>query len=191
MHEDVARPQEVRPPASAARLAELLGLPEEEVEEAMRLAASDPAELTEAALAGRDGERLAQVARKLGVDKARLAAALVASDLGRLAAPAAEAVREGAEEALDVAVDLLAESVPRFLNRALAVLALGGLALVALGGLAFADQSAFEQALAWVAGGALLALGVGMFWLAWRLHEATATVRVLARLARRWRERRR
>jgi sulfite exporter TauE/SafE len=103
----------------------------------------------------------------------------------------AGAVRDAAEEALMALLEFLAEAVPRFLNRVLALFALAGVALLAIGGLVILDTPLFLRILSVIAGLALIALGVGMFLLAWKLHEATATLRTLARLARGALERRR
>jgi hypothetical protein len=100
------------------------------------------------------------------------------------------AAKGTAEEALAIGLEIVGESIPRLLNHVLAAVAAAGVALVALGALAILSTSLFVQLLAILAGIALIATGALLFTLAWRLHEATAALRTLARVAKRIRARR-
>jgi hypothetical protein len=184
-------------PPGTGRLAAALGLPEERVARALDAAGASAQGLLGAMREGRE-EELQEVARAMRVERARLQAAVLeaadeASSFAGRAATAAEgvgaALRGTAEEALAIGLEIVAETIPRILNHVLAVLAAAGLALVALGLLAIFNTALFVQLLAVLAGLALIAAGIGLFTLAWRLHEATAALRTLARIARKWRER--
>jgi hypothetical protein len=101
-----------------------------------------------------------------------------------------DSVRQTAEDAIEIALEVLGETIPRILNGALAALVAGSVALVFLGLLAIFATSLFIQVLAIIAGLALIATGVLLFALAWRLHAATAGIRTMANVARKWRMKR-
>jgi hypothetical protein len=140
-------------------------------------------------------ERVAQALSEAGMAAGAVGAVGAAAGALRAeavdAAIAAKAALQGtAEEALAVGLEVVAESVPRMVNHTLAVLAASGVALVALGALAILNTTLFVHLLAILAGIALVVAGGLLFTLAWRLHEATASLRTLARIARTWRARR-
>lgn len=185
-------------PDGIARLAQALGLPEERVRAALASAGATPADLLRGLRAGVQDERLGLAAKQLRVDAARLGAALVdaamehplATHAATMADGLAATLKGSAEEALSIGLEIVGETVPRVVNLVLAVLAVGGVALVAVGFLAILDTEQFLRLLALFAGLALALTGVLLFVLAWKLHEATATVRTVARVARKWRARR-
>ncbi|MCA1813729.1 MAG: hypothetical protein LC624_07240 [Halobacteriales archaeon] len=99
-------------------------------------------------------------------------------------------VRHTAEDAIEVALEVVGETIPKILNGLLAALVAGAVALIFLGLLAIFATSIFLQLLAIIAGLALVATGVFLFAFAWRLHAATASIRTMADVARKWRMRR-
>lgn len=191
-------PGDEQPPRDtfAARLAAALGLPEERVAAALRQAALTPSQLANAARAGLDDERVRDLAKLLRVDPARLAAAVIdaAGEWVRLQGTAAEgfaaAARGAADEAVSIGLEIVGETIPRIVSQVLAVFAAAGVVFVALGALALVDAPLFRQLLTYIAGLALIITGVLLFALAWKVHEATATLRTVAKIAKKWRERR-
>jgi len=186
------------PDPDVERLAEALDMPPERVARALDAAGLSPAALRATSAGEVRGERLEAVARALRVEAPRLRAALldIATSSAAFAGQAATAtdaalaaVRGTAEEALAIGLEIVGESVPKLLNNLLAGLAAAGVALVALGLLAIFQTELFVRLLAIIAGIALVAAGAAFFVLAWRLHEATSALRMLARVAKRWRAR--
>jgi hypothetical protein len=194
MPEPAGEPGPIDP--ALQRLAAALGVPAERLERALTSHGWSARDLLAAARAGASDSLVQDVAGALRVDRVRLvAAALESLSAGEVGVGAmqgmAAAFRGTAEEALSVGLEILGESIPRMLNHLLAVLAVAGVALVALGLMAIFATTLFVQLLAILAGLALVATGIGLFTLAWRVHEATATLRTLARVARRMRAKQR
>ncbi|HVL47340.1 MAG TPA: hypothetical protein VM889_02155 [Candidatus Thermoplasmatota archaeon] len=106
------------------------------------------------------------------------------------AARAATAAQDALDEGLDAALELATVSLPRLARRVFYTIF--GVAAFALGlGLvALFNRPLFELYAVPIAGILLVALGVGLFVLGLRLYDATATLRALVALARRWRARR-
>ncbi|HEV8359156.1 MAG TPA: hypothetical protein VGR28_01740 [Candidatus Thermoplasmatota archaeon] len=181
------------------RTAAALGIAPERLARALEEHGVKAEQLHDLVRAGTSDERLLAIARSLRVGQGMLAAAVleaaagapIAEKVGQYAEGVATAIRGTAEEALGIALEILGESVPKLLNNVLAVLALAGAAFVALGLLAIFATTIFVQLLAILAGLVLVGLGAAMFLLAWRLHEATAIVRTVAKVAKRMRERQR
>ncbi|MHB8605487.1 MAG: hypothetical protein ACYDCK_09550 [Thermoplasmatota archaeon] len=193
----------VSPRDAIARLAKSLALPEEKVRAALAKLGTNPRDALELVLSGSGEERIAEIAKALKVSRPRLAVALIdsAGPIAEVATGTVGRIAEGARgvadralsfamEVVEFALEIFAETIPRILGRITAVLILGGLALAALGVIAIVDPPLFLKIAIYAVGVGLVLVGALWIWLAWKLHEATAIFRTLAKLARAWRERR-
>jgi cytochrome c biogenesis factor len=102
---------------------------------------------------------------------------------------AVDRAREWFFDVLEFVLETFAETIPRILRRVTLVLVLSGATLVGLGVLAVVDQALFVKVAYYAMAAAFVLVGGGLVWVAWRIHEMTASLRTLARLAKRWRER--
>lgn len=188
-----------------AKLSRALGLDESRVRSAFKAAGVTPEDIFKLILHGENEEKVAQLAKELKVSRARLALALLdgavqgasawasQSTLGERVADkanrAADRAKEWAFDVVEFLFETFAETIPRFLNRVTLVLVLFGLVFAGMGVLALVSPELFLQVVVYVIGALLVVLGATSIWIAWKIHEATATLRTLARLARKWRSR--
>lgn len=197
-----AVPVSAEPPEEAVvRLARSLGLDPAKVAEVLRQHRLAPADAFALVLQGGGEERVERLAHDLHVSRPRLALALLdstvqaasASGMGARAGAALQSARERATEWLvevaEFVLETLAESIPRTLNRIVFGLAVLGVAAMGLGIVALVDRDLFFVVAIYALGAFLVLGGAALVWLAWRIHEATATLRTLARVAKRWRAR--
>lgn len=201
---DVGIPARAETPAEAlARLARALGANEDKVQAALDASQLSPAQAFDAILHGKDEEAVARLAKELHVSRPRLALALLdgaVQQTSQWAASAAPTLREKAKEAasraqewafevIEFTLETFAETIPRILNRITLALVLTGLVFTGMGLLAIIDQALFLRIVWYVFGAMMVLFGVTLVYVAWRIHEATATIRTLARLAKKWRAR--
>lgn len=190
---------------ATARLARALGLDEVRVRAAFDALGVTPTQAFALILHGTDEAKVERLAKELHVSRARLAIALldgatqtasawaqqqgVGERVQQAAGRAADRAKEWAFEVGEFVLETLAETIPRILNRVTLALALLGVVLAGSGILAIVAPDLFLKVVYYLVGGLLVAFGVGAIWLAWKIHEATATLRTLARLAKKWRAR--
>lgn len=189
-----------------ARLARSLGVDESKVQAALQATRLTPAEAFAFILHGEHEERVAALAKELHVSRPRLALALLdgavqttstwaqqnqglGEKVGAAARSAASRAQEWALEVGEFFLEIFAETIPRILNRITLALVLMGVVLVGLGALAFIDRALFLVVAYYAMAAFLVVAGAALVWAAWRIHEATATLRTLARVARKWRAR--
>jgi hypothetical protein len=180
------------------RIAQFLGIAAHKVQEAFAQLGVSPRDLLTMVLEGRGSEQMEWLARALGITRERLGQAFadaaqgspIFSGLGQMAGGMGGALRDTADEVVDSGLELFAESIPRFIKRVLTVMVLLGLVFLTLALLAFVDQPLFQRILVYLAGVFMLALAGAMFFLAMKLQEATAMLRALAVIAKRWRAKR-
>jgi hypothetical protein len=190
---------------TTARLARALGLDEARVKAAFDALGVSPTEAFTLILHGTDEAKVEKLAKELRVSRARLALALlegatqtasqwaqqqgVAERVQQATARVTERARDWAFEVAEFVLDTFAETIPRILNRITLALVLLGVVFAGMGVLAIVSPELFLKVVVYVVGGLLVLFGLGAIWLAWKIHEATATLRTLARLAKKWRAR--
>jgi hypothetical protein len=186
-----------------ARLARSLGVDEAKVGAALAATRMTPAQAFDAILHGRDDAQIEKLAKELHVSRPRLALALldgavqqtsqlagaVTPTLREKAMDAASRAKDWAFEVVEFTLETFAETIPRILNRITLALVLTGLVFTGMGVLALVDQALFLKIVWYVVGAMMTLFGLTLVYVAWRIHEATATIRTVARLAKKWRSR--
>lgn len=191
-------PVNVEADAAVVRIARALGVDEKRVQGAFDAMGLSPGAAFALLLQGTDEKKVEKLAKEMHVSRARLALALldaqsVPKGLGEkvsdAAGRAAERAKEWAFEVGEFVLETFAETIPRVLNRVTLGLALVGVVLAGSGILAIVSPEIFLKVVYYLVGGLLVLFGALSIYLAWKIHEATATLRTLARLAKRWRAR--
>jgi hypothetical protein len=193
-------------PDATLRLARALGMDEARVESAFKALGMTPTQAFTLILHGTDEAKVERIAKELHVSRARLALALldgatqsaaawaqqpggIGERVSQTASRAVDRAKEWGFEVAEFVLETFAETIPRILNRITLVLVLTGVVFAGMGILAIVSPALFLEVVVYVVGGLLIVFGAAAIWLAWKIHEATATLRTLARLAKKWRAR--
>jgi hypothetical protein len=198
-------PVTMEPADAVTRMARALGVDESRVQGAFDAMGLSPSAAFSLLLQGTDEAKVEKLAHAMRVSRARLALALLDSAtqgasqfaqekgigerVSQAAGRAADRAKEWFFEIAEFVLETFAETIPRILNRITLGLALFGVILLGSGILAIVAPELFLKVVYYIVGGLLVLFGVGSLWLAWKIHEATATLRTLARMARKWRGR--
>lgn len=93
------------------------------------------------------------------------------------------------ERGIDFVVVLLGVTIPRLLRKTVFGLQLAGALLLAFGAFAVVRPDLFLRFLPYLVGGLALLLGIGLFYVAARIRDATSAVRLAEKAIEAFRER--